>query len=80
MEFVPPWVDELKKLKEKGVLFLSVQEVSKITSISPTSIKRMCRTGELDAFKTSEATNAKWFIYIDSLIEYTKDMYSLNND
>ncbi len=74
MMYNPPWIEKLEDLKNKGVWFLTVQDVAYMTSISEVTVKRMCASGELEAFKMRD----RWCIYIDSIIDYMTRNYVLN--
>lgn len=72
----PPWIEKLEQLKKHGIWFMTVQDVSFLLNVSETTVKRLCSSGELDAFKAK----GRWCIYIDSIIEYTTKNYILNID
>ena len=72
--FDPPWKEKFEELKKHGIWFMTVQDVSHLLNISETTVKRLCASGELDAFKVKD----RWCIYIDSVLEYTTNNYTLN--
>lgn len=75
MELIdPPWIEELEKLKKKGVKFLTIREIAQISGVSPWTIRRLVRSGELDAIKL----RSQWVVYIDAFIEFTIKRYNLN--
>ena len=77
MELIdPPWIDELEELKNKGVRFLTIREVAHISGVSPWTVRRLIRSGQIDAVKFK----AQWVVYIDSFIEFTRKNYNLNID
>jgi len=77
MEFLePPWLEELVRLKKEGKLFLTIRELSRISGVSPWTIRRLIKGGQIDAVKL----RTQWVVYIDSFIEFTKNNYNLNLD
>ena len=59
-----------------GMEYVSVEEASQITGYSEQYIRRLLRQGKIKA----EKKGTMWWINLESLTEYKKEMDALGND
>jgi hypothetical protein len=70
-------LDNLKKEKEDGLIWLNIRDASKIIEMSHTWVYNAFLSGEIDSIvRQKKGTNRKHrLVHIDELIAYVKKIY-----